>query len=366
MPRSLPHGRSCSQGLSNSFLCYLAARLSIAVAVFFLAGGASYAQCTPQGMARYYALNAQITAAANRAKAGDCSAVARWKSLVAAKHAILRRSQQQTYPYTCNVSIEYPAPPSCGGGARTAQTTKQKAAPPASAPVAETKETTTSSSGSCSDITGVGGGPGPSNYSTPGGVKKAQTTEAQSYMQAAKTLKQSDTSYNGWNVAAAQFRKAAAAFKAAGDLAQADAATEQATTLEDALKMADEKAKQQSSQSSLDTAPRPSESQLASNSSPASQAAPTDLCEVLHGNADKCYRGAIAIGPGGGPIPESGQAGAFLSCVRINCSAMAQAKCAMPIFGTKRSLGYCLTLASEDPDFVKQRDAACPVGKHLF
>jgi hypothetical protein len=212
----------------------------------------------------------------------------------------------------------------------------------------------------------VGGGPGPSNCGSSGGAKKAQAIEAQSYMQAAKTLKQSDTSYNGWNVAAAQFRKAAAAFKAAGDLAQADAATEQATVLEDALKIADEKAKQQSSQGSLDTAPRPSESQLASNSSPASQASPTDLCEILHGNADKCYRGAIGIGPGGGPIPESGQAGAFLACVRVNCSAMAQAKCAMPIFGTKRSLGYCLTLASEDPDFVKRRDAACPVGKHLF
>src|ERR1700722_19097136 len=260
MPRSLPHGRSCSHGPSNSFLCYVATRLSIAVAVLFLAGGATYAQCTPQGMARYYALNAQITAAANRAKAGDCSAVARWKSLVAAKHAILRRSQQQTYPYTCNVTIEYPAPPSCGGGTRTAQTTKQKAAPSPPAPVAATpKDATTSSSGSCSDITGVGGGPGPGNCGSSGGAKKAEITEAQSYMQAAKTLKQSDTSYNGWNVAAAQFRKAAAAFKAAGDLAQADAATEQATMLEDALKIADEKAKQSSAQSSLNTATAASE-----------------------------------------------------------------------------------------------------------
>jgi hypothetical protein len=183
---------------------------------------------------------------------------------------------------------------------------------------------------------------------------------------AAKTLKQSDTSYNGWNVAAAQFRKAAAAFKAAGDLAQADAATEQATMLEDALKIADEKAKQTSAQGSPATASPPSESQVASANSSAPQAPPADLCEILHGNADQCYKSAIGIGPGGGPISESGQAGAFLACVRINCSAMEKAKCAMPIFGTKRSLGYCLTLASDDPDFVRQRDAACPVGKHLF
>jgi hypothetical protein len=38
----------------------------------------------------------------------------------------------------------------------------------------------------------------------------------------------------------------------------------------------------------------------------------------------------------------------------------------MPIFNTKRSLGYCITLATDDPDFVRQKNVACGPGKHLF
>lgn len=63
-------------------------------------------------------------------------------------------------------------------------------------------------------------------------------------MQAAQTVKQSDPSYSGWSAAAAQFRKAEAAFRAANDLVQAAAAAEQAQTLENALKIADQKAGQ--------------------------------------------------------------------------------------------------------------------------
>jgi hypothetical protein len=73
---------------------------------------------------------------------------------------------------------------------------------------------------------------------------QAQINQAQSYMQAAQTVKQSDPSYNGWSAAAAQYRKAEAAFRAAGDLARASAAAEQALTLENALKIADQKAGQ--------------------------------------------------------------------------------------------------------------------------
>jgi hypothetical protein len=56
-------------------------------------------------------------------------------------------------------------------------------------------------------------------------------------MQAAQTVKQSDASYSGWSTAASQFRKAAEAFKPAGDLVNAAAAIDQAQTLETALKL---------------------------------------------------------------------------------------------------------------------------------
>jgi hypothetical protein len=82
----------------------------------------------------------------------------------------------------------------------------------------------------------------------PPGVQ-AQINQAQSYMQAGKTVKESDPSYNGWAAAAEQFRKAQAAFKAAGDLANAAAAAEQAQTLENALKIADQKSAPAASQS---------------------------------------------------------------------------------------------------------------------
>jgi hypothetical protein len=85
-------------------------------------------------------------------------------------------------------------------------------------------------SGSCSDITGLGGGTGQSNCTPSNGVPpniQKQIAQAQSAMQAAKSLKARNPS-----TAAAQFRKAAALFKAAGDVAQAAAAAEQAQTLE--------------------------------------------------------------------------------------------------------------------------------------
>jgi len=99
-------------------------------------------------------------------------------------------------------------------------------------------------SSSCSDITGTGGGSGSGNCAQSNGVPsnvQAQINQAQSYMQAGKTVKQSDPSYNGWSAAAQQFRNAETAFRAAGDLANAAAAAEQALTLENALKIADQK-----------------------------------------------------------------------------------------------------------------------------
>jgi hypothetical protein len=73
---------------------------------------------------------------------------------------------------------------------------------------------------------------------------QAQIIQAQSYMQAAQTVKQSDPSYSGWSTAASQFRMAATAFQAAGDLINAAAANDQAQTLETALKIANEKGAQ--------------------------------------------------------------------------------------------------------------------------
>lgn len=74
--------------------------------------------------------------------------------------------------------------------------------------------------------------------------KQAQIAQAKSYMQAAQTVKQSDASYSGWSTAASQFRKAAEAFKAAGDLVNAATATDQAQTLETALKLSKQDTRQ--------------------------------------------------------------------------------------------------------------------------
>jgi hypothetical protein len=60
-------------------------------------------------------------------------------------------------------------------------------------------------------------------------------------MQAALTVKQTDSSYSGWSTAATQFRKAAEAFQAAGDLINATAANDQAQTIETALRAANQK-----------------------------------------------------------------------------------------------------------------------------
>jgi hypothetical protein len=111
-------------------------------------------------------------------------------------------------------------------------------------------------SGSCSDITGTSGS-GSSNCTSSNGAPpnvQAQINQAQSYMQAAKTVKESDTSYNGWSAAAAQYRKAETAFRAAGDLADAAAATEQAQTLENALKIANQQSGPSSAQPSSSAA----------------------------------------------------------------------------------------------------------------
>jgi hypothetical protein len=121
---------------------------------------------------------------------------------------------------------------------------------------------------------------------------QAKIDQAKSYMQAAKTVKESDPSYNGWAAAAAQFRKAAAAFQAAGDQAQASSAVEQAQTLENAL-IADQKAGQASQ------LPVPSAGDQPANLCPASapasywQGTPN---EGYCANANCVERGSAAYG----------------------------------------------------------------------
>jgi dihydroxyacetone kinase len=61
-------------------------------------------------------------------------------------------------------------------------------------------------------------------------------------MDAARALKEQDPDYNSFLAAALVFRTAAAAFQAAGDNARAQAATDEAQTLEDNIKIASEKA----------------------------------------------------------------------------------------------------------------------------
>jgi hypothetical protein len=152
------------------------------------------------------------------------------------------------------------------------QNTQPTSAPSTAAPPSTLGQ---QQSADCSTITGLGGGSGPSSCTPSTGVPpnvQAQITQAQSYMQAAQTVKQSDPSYNGWSAAAAQYRKAEAAYRAANDLAQASAAAEQAQTLENALKIADQKAGQNAAASQAPSAlPQASPS---ASTSPASSACP--------------------------------------------------------------------------------------------
>jgi hypothetical protein len=107
-------------------------------------------------------------------------------------------------------------------------------------------------SASCSDITGTGGSAGPSNCTPTSGVPaniQTQINQAQSYMQAAQTVKQSDSSASGQAAAAAQFRKAADAFRLAGELALARMAADQAQAIEATLSAGPQAVPQSSPQS---------------------------------------------------------------------------------------------------------------------
>lgn len=185
-------------------------KFMLAAAALSLWSVPAQAQCTPEGNARFAATQARLNAAAARIRAGDCSAVADWRRALAAQHAILRRSQQQTYPYTCTVTIKYPSPPPCGGtkSAKAAADKKKQAAAKkeASSPSAvkrgEAPSSATPKSASCSDITGTG--------STAPAATHCKDADRALY--AARQIRQ-----NNPQVADAEYKKAAAAARRAGD-----------------------------------------------------------------------------------------------------------------------------------------------------
>ena len=165
----------------------------------------------------------------------------------------------------------------------------------------------------------------------PGGAPVA----AQSYMAAARALKEQDPNYNSLSAAALIFRRAAAAFQAAGDNARAQAATDEAQTLESFVKLANER-----------------------GGDPENQ----NRCGVLRGNALACYDRATHSRRAS-PSAQSPEAGAFLDCVKTYCTAMQSASCPMPIFG-KDNAGFCFTAATDDLDRHPQDSPACAPGKH--
>jgi hypothetical protein len=128
--------------------------------------------------------------------------------------------------------------------AKEPEATSQAAAP---APAAKPEERKTASAtpapnpvdGSCSTITGLpGGSPPPGNCSSNGVPPniQAQINQAQSSMQQANQLRQVDPNYDNKSKTVEALFRAAAAFQAAGDLAQAADAAEQAQPLVDELK----------------------------------------------------------------------------------------------------------------------------------
>lgn len=178
-------------------------KLFLAVAVALTLSGAAHAQCTPEGNARFMATERRIQAAAARIRAGDCAAITEWRSASAAQHAILLRSQRQTYPYTCTVTFKNPSPPRCPGdtAAKSAAEKKQTAANQGT-PLGRAGKR------SCSDITGT-------NSKAPAA---RACNEARTALSAAEAAHKKDPSKS-----AEAYKNAAQAYRKAGDSGKADA-----------------------------------------------------------------------------------------------------------------------------------------------
>jgi hypothetical protein len=166
--------------------------------------------------------------------------------------------------------------------------------------------------------------------SAPIGAQIAHTrrVDAQSYMEAAKDLRERDPDYNSLSAATQLFRKAAAGFRVAGDVSRAQSASEEAQKLESDLK-------------SWDPVAGPGESQK--------------QCAIFRGSAFQCYMRATRLQPFSSSEPiQVGRGRAFLDCVTSYCTAMQKANCPMPVFG-KENVGFCFTTATDDPDLVQQK-----------
>jgi hypothetical protein len=167
----------------------------------------------------------------------------------------------------------------------------------------------------------------------PGGAQSAHAAriDAQSYLDAAKDLKEREPTYNSLSAAVQTFRRAVAAFDAKGNIAGARAATDEAQALENNIKIAERRLGLKENQ---------------------------NQCGMLRGNALECYSRATRLqtSPSSEPM-RVGQAGAFLDCVRTYCGAMQKANCPTPLFG-KENAGFCFTAATDDPDVAQGKSSA--------
>jgi len=135
-------------------------------------------------------------------------------------HAILRRSQRQTVPYTCTVTIKYPAVPRCGNS-RVAQTRQKKQVTttqpsrPAAAPPPATSAATRQAV-SCSTITGLGGDSPATTSCNTGNSLLASARAARTQNPQA---------------AAEKYRQAADAYRQAGDIELANKVLQEGMSL---------------------------------------------------------------------------------------------------------------------------------------
>ena len=150
---------------------------------------------------------------------------------------------------------------------------------------------------------------------------QARSVDAQSYLDAAKDLKEREPSYNSLLAAVQTFRRAAIAFGAAGDIIRARAATAEAEMLENEIKDAEHGLELKQDQ---------------------------NQCRILRGNALECYsRATRAQQSPSSELMRAGQARAFLDCVKTYCDTMRTASCAMPPLG-KDNTGFCFATATGD------------------
>jgi hypothetical protein len=129
----------------------------------------------------------------------------------------------------------------------------------------------------------------------------APRLDAQSFLDAARDLKERNPTYNSLSAAVQTFRRAAAAFDATGDVARARAATDEAENLENDIKIAERRVGLKGDQ---------------------------NQCGMLRGNALECYARAARLQPPPSSEPmRVGQARAFLDCAKTYCGAMQKANC---------------------------------------